>query len=95
MLLNPNNTKLVNDNKELIKIFEVKIEYIAEKLLLSKANDKDNVLLEIQSIIEKVFISSAMKLSKDNISKAAKLLGINRNTLSKKLKTIETLSRIS
>ena len=94
MLLNPNNTKLVNDNKELIKIFEVKIEYIAEKLLLSKANDKDNVLLEIQSIIEKVFINSAMKLSKDNISKAAKLLGINRNTLSKKLKTIEPISRL-
>ncbi|MCX5816830.1 MAG: helix-turn-helix domain-containing protein [Proteobacteria bacterium] len=62
------------------------MEHIAKNLLLSKVNDKDKVLMEIQAIIEKVFIGSAMKLSKNNVSKAAKLLGINRNTLSKKLK---------
>ena len=82
------NTELINNNEDLMRIFEVKIEHIAENLLLSKVNDTDNVLLEIERIIEKVFIGSAMKLSKNNISKAAKLLGINRNTLSKKLKDL-------
>jgi len=62
------------------------MEHIAKNLLLSKVNGKDNVLLEVQTIIEKVFIGSAMKLSNNNISKAAKLLGINRNTLAKKLR---------
>ncbi len=78
----------MNNNNELINIIEVKIEHIADNLLLSKVNDNDNVLLEIHKIIEKVFIGSAMKISKNNISKAAKLLGINRNTLSKKLKEL-------
>lgn len=81
-----NDSKTPNDNTELYNIFEVKMEHIAKNLLLSKVNDKDKVLMEIQAIIEKVFIGSAMKLSKNNVSKAAKLLGINRNTLSKKLK---------
>ncbi|HOB68827.1 MAG TPA: helix-turn-helix domain-containing protein, partial [Syntrophorhabdaceae bacterium] len=63
-----------------------KIEHIAHSLLLSKVNDKDNILSEVQKLIEKVFIDSSMKISKNNISKAAALLGINRNTLSKKLK---------
>lgn len=73
-------------NKELYNIFETKIEHIAHSLLLSKVNDKDNILSEVQKLIEKVFIDSSMKISKNNISKAAALLGINRNTLSKKLK---------
>ena len=83
-----NDSKTPNDNAELYNIFEVKMEHIAKNMLLSKVNDTDNVLMEVQAIIEKIFIGSAMKLSKNNISKAAKLLGINRNTLSKKLKTI-------
>jgi len=81
----------VNDNnslntRELYNIIEVKIEHIAHNLLLSKIHDNDNILLEVQTLIEKVFIDTAMKISNNNISKAAKLLGINRNTLSKKLK---------
>ena len=67
-----NDNKSIH-NKELYNIFEIKIEHIAHSLLLSK-------------VIEKVFIDSSMKISKNNISKAAALLGINRNTLSKKLK---------
>ena len=89
-----NNIQSQNNNSELYNIFEVKMEHIARNMLLSKVNDTDNVLMEVQVIIEKIFIDSAMKLSKNNISKAAKLLGINRNTLSKKLKTLEPVSRI-
>jgi DNA-binding NtrC family response regulator len=88
MALVMDDTKSPNNNNELYNMFEVKMEHIAKNMLLSKVNDKDNVLMEAQAIIEKVFIDSAMKLSKNNISKAAKLLGINRNTLSKKLKEI-------
>jgi DNA-binding protein Fis len=76
----------MNNCIELYNLFEVKMEHIAKNLLLSKVNGKDNVLLEVRTIIEKVFIGSAMKLSNNNISKAAKLLGINRNTLAKKLR---------
>jgi DNA-binding protein Fis len=65
---------------------EVKLEDIVDKLLKSKVNDNDNILLNVQHLIEKVFIGSAMKLSDNNVSKASKLLGINRNTLSKKVK---------
>jgi len=42
--------------------------------------------MNVQNLIEKVFIRSAMKLSGNNVSKASKLLGINRNTLSKKVR---------
>lgn len=70
----------------LYKAFEVKLENIADKLLESKLNDRDNVLLNVQTIIEKTLIHTAMKKTDNNISKAAKLLGINRNTLSKKLR---------
>ena len=74
--------------EKLYKLFEVKLEHIADNLLLSKMNNDDNVLLNIQAIIEKVFIVSAMKISNNNVSAASRLLGINRNTLSKKLKNL-------
>jgi DNA-binding protein Fis len=74
------------DTEKLYKIFEVKLEDIADNLLLSKINGNDNILLNIQGIIEKVFIISAMKISNNNVSAASKLLGMNRNTLAKKLK---------
>jgi DNA-binding protein Fis len=69
-------------------MFEVKLEDIADNLLLSRVNNKDSILLDIQKMIEKVFIISAMKISNNNISNASKLLGLNRNTLSKKLKNL-------
>jgi DNA-binding protein Fis len=72
----------------LYKLIEVKLEDIADNLLLSRVNNKDSILLDIQKMIEKVFIISAMKISNNNISNASKLLGLNRNTLSKKLKNL-------
>ncbi|MCX5807462.1 MAG: helix-turn-helix domain-containing protein [Proteobacteria bacterium] len=83
-----------NDIDKLYDLFEVKLEFIADNLLLSKTNNNDNVLMNVQAVIEKVFIISAMKISNNNISKASKLLGINRNTLSKKLKELKAATDI-
>ena len=77
------------DINKLYKQVEGKLESIVDKLLISKMNDKDNILQSVQTMMEKIFIASAMKISDNNISQASKLLGINRNTLSKKLKEIE------
>ncbi len=68
------------------KHVEVKLEDIVDNLLKSKVNDHDNILMNVQNLIEKVLIRSAMKLSGNTVSKASKLLCINRNTLSKKVK---------
>ncbi len=73
----------------LYKQVEGKLESIVEKLLISKMNDNDNILQSVQAMMEKIFITSAMKISANNISQASKLLGINRNTLSKKLKEMQ------
>jgi transcriptional regulator of acetoin/glycerol metabolism len=83
-----------NDIDKLYDLFEVKLEFIADNLLLSKTNNNDNILMNVQAVIEKVFIISAMKISNNNISKASKLLGINRNTLSKKLKELKAANDI-
>jgi DNA-binding protein Fis len=77
------------DINRLYKQVEGKLESIVEKLLISKMNDNDNILQSVQVMMEKIFITSAMKISENNISQASKLLGINRNTLSKKLKEIQ------
>jgi len=74
------------ENTKLYQFLEIKLDNIAEKILISKASYKENIILEVQRVIEKIFVNAAMKVSKNNISKAAKLLGINRNTLSKKIK---------
>lgn len=75
-----------NINEKLYSLFDNKLDSIAEKILLSKVNDSDDVLSRISSHIEGSFIQAALKITENNISKAAKLLGINRNTLSKKIK---------
>lgn len=77
------------DINRLYKQVEGKLESIVEKLLISKMNDNDNILQSVQTMMEKIFITSAMKISANNISQASKLLGINRNTLSKKLKEMD------
>ncbi len=77
------------DINRLYKQVEGKLESIVDKLLISKMNDKDNILQSVQAMMEKIFIASAMKISDNNISQASKLLGINRNTLSKKLKEMQ------
>lgn len=75
-----------NNNEKLYSIFDTKLDSIAEKILLSKVNDSDDVLSGISKHIEGAFIQAALKITENNISKAARLLGINRNTLSKKIK---------
>jgi len=77
------------DINNLYKNVEVKMDTIVDKLLLSKTDNNDNILFNIQTIIEKVFINAAMRIAKNNVSKAAKLLGMNRNTLTKKLKKLK------
>ena len=74
------------DINRLYRQVEGKLESIVEKLLLSKVNDKDNILQSVQTMMERIFITSAMKIAENNVSQASRLLGINRNTLSKKLK---------
>jgi transcriptional regulator of acetoin/glycerol metabolism len=88
------NNYIDNDIDKLYNLFDVKLEFIADNLLLSKTNNNDNILSNVQKVIEKVFIISAMKISNSNISKASKLLGINRNTLSKKLKELKSATEI-
>ncbi len=83
------NTNKYIDISNLYKNLEVITDTIVDKLLLSKTDNNDNILLNIQTIIEKVFINAAMRVAKNNVSKAAKLLGMNRNTLSKKLKELK------
>ena len=75
-----------NNNEKLYSVFDTKLDSIAEKILLSKLNDSDDVLSRISTHIEGAFIQAALKITENNISKAARLLGINRNTLSKKIK---------
>jgi DNA-binding protein Fis len=74
-----------NINK-LYKSFESQLEGFAERLLTTKISEDDNVLGDVQAMIERIFIRAAMKLSNSNVSKAAKLLGMSRNTLIRKLK---------
>jgi DNA-binding protein Fis len=75
-----------SDYAKLYKQFESKLESVVDKLLASKTSEDDNLLQTIQAMTEKVFIACAMKISNNNVTQASKLLGINRNTLSKKVK---------
>lgn len=75
-----------NDIKDLYSLIDLKLDNIAEKILLSKVNDDEEVYSKILSHVEDIFIHAALKITRNNISKAARLLGVNRNTLSKKLR---------
>jgi len=77
---------MINNINNIYTLLELKLDSIAEKVLLSKINDDDVILSRVSSHVENVFIQAALKITDNNISKAAKLLGINRNTLSKKIK---------
>ena len=80
------------DINKLYRQVESTLEALVDKLLISQLNVNDNILQSVQSMMEKIFITSAMKISNNNISQASKLLGINRNTLSKKIRKMERLS---
>ncbi|MBP7529602.1 MAG: hypothetical protein KA801_16900 [Syntrophorhabdaceae bacterium] len=82
-----------NDISDLYSLVDLRLDSIAEKILLSKVNDDDEVYSKILSHVEDIFIQAALKISGNNISKAARLLGINRNTLSKKLRVSEQSAR--
>ena len=75
-----------NNINKLYKSFESQLEGFAERLLTTKVSEEDNVLGDVQAMIERIFIRAAMRLSNSNVSKAAKLLGMSRNTLIRKLK---------
>lgn len=51
--------------------------------------DKDQPLKWAVQEVEKAFIQEALILTRGNITKAAKLLGINRGTVLNKLKVIK------
>lgn len=51
--------------------------------------DKDQPLKWVVQEVEKAFIQEALILTRGNITKAAKLLGINRGTVLNKLKVIK------
>lgn len=72
--------------KDLYSLLDLRLELIAEKILLSKVNDSDDVYQTLLAHVEDVFIQAALRISGNNISQAARLLGINRNTLSKRLR---------
>lgn len=76
----------------LYKQVEGKLESIVEKLLISKVHEKDNILENVQVMMERIFIAAAMRIAGDNVSRASRLLGINRNTLAKKLKEMKVSS---
>lgn len=79
--------------KDLYSLLDLKLDSIAEKILLSKIDDSDQVYSKILAHVENVFIQAALKITDNNISRAAKLLGMNRNTLSKKLRVSPDNSR--
>lgn len=76
----------------LFKQMELRLESVVERLLLSKMAENDNLLAGMHEIVEKMFLRSALKITEGNISRAARLLGINRNTLSKKLRALEAIT---
>ncbi len=80
------------DNRQDINVLydqvELKLESIADKILTSHIKDMDGALNAVHGVVDGIFLRSAMRLAGNNITKAAKLLGINRNTLSKKLKEL-------
>jgi DNA-binding protein Fis len=79
------------DNNILYHNIELKLDDIASKLLLS--NDNNHLVLsEVQQIVESVFIGAALEITDNNLSRAAKMLGINRNTLSRKVAALANRS---
>ncbi len=70
----------------LYKSFESQLEDFAEKLVTTKISDDDNILASVQLTIERIFIKAALRVANNNVSRAAKLLGMSRNTLMRKMK---------
>ncbi len=93
MLTRPSEQKISNDIDDIHRLIEVKLEHVVDNLLSVKDN-AGNILSDVHETIERIFICSAMRLKNNNVTQAAKLLGINRNTLSKKLRGLNHNSTI-
>ncbi len=53
--------------------------------LVAEMIDKGILLNEASTQFEKQFIQKALRLNDDNISRTSEMIGIHRNTLSKKI----------
>ncbi len=73
------------DDLSIDEILERKIEQTLKSIPLKG----EGVFKEILSIVEKSLIKCVMEKVKNNQSKASRILGLNRNTLRKKLKEYE------
>ncbi len=71
-------------NEPAFDIYQMFRKEIQTKLL----NNEKDIYYNIINGFEKILIEEALKVSKGNISKAANLLGIHRNTLHKKIKEL-------
>jgi len=95
-ILTPSST--ISDGTKIVKHFQDKsLEKLIEErvgsiknyidgLLETKGFDLYNIII---SEVERVLISSVLKATNGNKLKASKILGINRNTLSKKIKDLK------
>ena len=72
------------------KLLEWRIQEIAHTLL-KESLPKQNIFQEISRETERTLIKSALDYTGNNQSRAANFLGINRNTLRKKIKEFEIL----
>ena len=72
------------DNYSLNEILEYKFEELLDKITKAKTNNHNlyNIILEI---FEKELLKKTFEKADFNQKKAAEFLGINRNTLKKKL----------
>ncbi len=77
------------ESTRLYRHVELKLESVVQGLLSAKTNGRDNILSEVQGMVERIFVRTAMHLSGNNISRASRLLGISRNTLARKLRELD------
>ncbi|HAR96533.1 MAG TPA: hypothetical protein DCR97_11315 [Deltaproteobacteria bacterium] len=89
LTVRPNHLAVTLPPDRLVKQMEIGLETVIERLLASAVGETDNLLTSMHEVMERLFIRSALRVTDGNISRAAKLLGINRNTLSKKLRVFD------
>jgi DNA-binding protein Fis len=89
-------TKFLNNNFDLKINQEISIKKLLEWRMQEIINSLFNQLLPEQNLYQEIFretektlITTALKGTNNNQSKAAKFLGINRNTLRKKIKELK------
>jgi len=81
----------VGKELSLKEILDTKLDYIVGQIAQSGSCDKggkEDLYHQIISTVEKSLIRAALKHADSTQVKAAQLLGINRNTLRKKIKEL-------